>query len=86
MATPPPVVANREIVKVAAASNSLLQRILQRIFRFPGLKTSNSAQIGQEFHFAQGTEQGFPGISRQSFEQIRVTGRFMKTRVSRAAK
>jgi hypothetical protein len=31
-------VANREIVKHAVASNSLLERILQRIFRFPGLK------------------------------------------------
>jgi hypothetical protein len=57
--------ANREIVKHAVASNSLLQRILQRIYRFSALKMSNSAQIGQKTLLAQGTEQGFQGISRQ---------------------
>jgi hypothetical protein len=37
-------------------------------------KISNSAQIGQKFLLAQRTEQGFPGIPRQPFEQIRVMG------------
>jgi hypothetical protein len=49
------VVANRENVKHAVASNSLLQRILQRIYRFWGLKISDSAQIGQKILLAQGT-------------------------------
>jgi hypothetical protein len=51
------VVANREIVKHAAASNSLLQRILQRIYRLCSLKISISAQNAQKFLLAQGTEQ-----------------------------
>jgi hypothetical protein len=79
-------VANREIVKHAVASNSLLQGILQRIYRFPDLKISNLAQNEQESLLAQGTEQGLTGISRQSSEQIWVTGRFVTTGISLAAK
>jgi hypothetical protein len=70
---PPRVAANREIVKHAIASNSLLQRILQRIYRLWGLKISDSAQNAQKFLLAEGTKQGLQGISRQSFELIRVT-------------
>jgi hypothetical protein len=73
-------------VKPAAASDSLLQGISQRICHFLGLKTSNSAQNMQKFLLVQGKEQRFQGISRQSFEQIRVTERFGTTEVSLAAK
>jgi hypothetical protein len=73
-------------VKHAAAANSLLEGVLQRIYRWRGLKISDSAQIGQKFLLAQGTKQRFQGISRQSFEQIQVSRRFMTTGVSLAAK
>jgi hypothetical protein len=73
-------------VKHAAASNSLLQGISQRIYRLCGLKIADSARKAQKFLLAQGTEQGFQRISRQSVKQIRVTGRFMTARVSLAAK
>jgi hypothetical protein len=49
--------ANGEIVKHTVASNSLLERISQRIYRFSGLKISNSAQIAQKVLLAEGTEQ-----------------------------
>jgi hypothetical protein len=79
-------VANRQIVKHAVASNSLLEGILQRIYRLSGLKTSNSAQNAQKFLLAQGTEQGFQGISRQSFEPTPATRCSMTTGIDLAAK
>jgi hypothetical protein len=53
---------------------------------FVSLKISNSAQNAQKVLLAQGTQQGFQGISLQSFEQIRVTDRFTTTGISLAAK
>jgi hypothetical protein len=57
-------------VKNAVAANSLLEGILQRIYRSCGPKISNSAQNAQKILLAQGTQQRFQGISRQPFEQI----------------
>jgi hypothetical protein len=75
-----------KIVKHALTSNSLLQGNLQRIYLFPDRNISNSAQNAQKILIAQGTQQRFQGISRQGFEQIRVTGRFMTAGVSVTAK
>jgi hypothetical protein len=67
-------------LKFPAAANSSANLSILR------LKISNSAQNAQKFLLAQGTEQRFQGIPRQSFEPIRVTGRFETSGVSLAAK